>query len=306
MRREYYVLWLDDKIYTDTSLNKRIIEKIEEHIKNDLAFEPRIVKENEINRALSYCNASPQTQRIDLFVSDFNLVGDDNGFNFLKNVRSNNYKQDLILYSNNSVEEITASVIKHIEAENDLDVFSRFTFQSLNDRDEFINTVNQIIDLNIEKWQELNALRGLYLSEISQIEMTIKEKIKATADLSSINTIFQKNSTNPNSSLDESTTKKLGKVMTNKTDSKIKKLTFSEIKDLIVEDSDVLHTVWTEIAEIRNSLAHIREDQDDVGRYICSCKDDTKKFYEKDIIRYRKKLFEFLDKVGNQLNNLGL
>lgn len=304
MRREYYVLWLDDKIYTDTSLNKRIIEKIEEHIKNDLAFEPRIVKENEINRALSYCNASPQTQRIDLFVSDFNLVGDDNGFNFLKNVRSNNYKQDLILYSNNSVEEITASVIQHIEAENDLDVFSRFTFQSLNDRDEFINTVNQIIDLNIEKWQELNALRGLYLSEISQIEMTIKDKIKATADLSNINTIFQKNSTT--GSLSSQIENKLRCLLNNVTEAKLKKISFSEIKDLIVEDSDILHAEWTEIAEIRNSLAHVREDQDTLGRYICSCKDNTKKFYENDIIRYRKKLFEFLDSVENKLNNLGL
>lgn len=304
MRREYYVLWLDDKIQTDTSLNKRIIEKIEEHIKNDLAFEPRIVKENEINRALSYCNASPQTQRIDLFVSDFNLVGDDNGFNFLKNVRSNNYKQDLILYSNNSVEEITASVIQHIEAENDLDVFSRFTFQSLNDRDEFINTVNQIIDLNIEKWQELNALRGLYLSEISQIEMTIKEKIKATADLSMVNAIFQNNSTN--GSIDSQIESKLKKLINNVTDAKLKKISFSEIKDLIVEDSNILHTEWTEIAEIRNSLAHVREDQDTLGRYICSCKDNTKKFYENDIIRYRKKLFEFLDNVENKLNNLGL
>ena len=304
MRREYYVLWLDDKIQTDTSLNKRIIEKIEEHIKNDLAFEPRIVKENEINRALSYCNASPQTQRIDLFVSDFNLVGDDNGFNFLKNVRSNNYKQDLILYSNNSVEEITASVIQHIEAENDLDVFSRFTFQSLNDRDEFINTVNQIIDLNIEKWQELNALRGLYLSEISQIEMTIKDKIKATADLSSINTIFQKNSTT--GSFSSQIENKLRSLLKNVTEAKLKKISFSEIKDLIVEDSDILHAEWTEIAEIRNSLAHVREDQDTLGRYICSCKDNTKKFYENDIIRYRKKLFEFLDSVEKKLNNLGL
>lgn len=304
MRREYYVLWLDDKIQTDTSLNNRIIKKIEEHIKNDLAFEPRIVKENEITRALSYCNASPQTQRIDLFVSDFNLVGDDNGFNFLKNVRSNNYKQDLILYSNNSVEEITASVIQHIEAENDLDVFSRFTFQSLNDRDEFINTVNQIIDLNIEKWQELNALRGLYLSEISQIEMTIKDKIKTSTDLSMVNAIFQNNSIN--GSIDSQIENKLRRLLNNVTEAKLKKISFSEIKDLIVEDSDILHTEWTEIAEIRNSLAHVREDQDTLGRFICSCKDNAKKFYENDIIRYRKKLFEFLDNVGNQLNNLGL
>lgn len=306
MRRNYNILWLDDKIESDISLKNRIIDKVRGHIKNDLAFEPNIIEEKEINKALDRCNASRTNQKIDLFVSDFNLIGDENGFNFLKTVRDNNYNQDLILYSNNSVDEITKSVIKRIEEENDLDIFSRFTFHSLNDRDEFIKTVNEIIDLNIEKWQELNALRGLYLSEISQLEMQIKDKIKAAVDLNKIVTITQRNINNLNSSLDKGQKSKLLNFIKKITDNKVNKLTFSEIKELLLDDSDSLHAEWAEIAEIRNSMAHISEDQDDLGRYICSCKDTTRKFYESDIIRYRQKLFNFLDDIKEILENLGL
>lgn len=306
MRRNYNILWLDDKIESDIFLKTRIIDKVGEHIKNDLAFEPNIIKEKEINKALDRCNASRTNQKIDLFVSDFNLIGDENGFNFLKAVRDNNYNQDLILYSNNSVDEITKSVTKHIEEENDLDIFSRFTFHSLNDRDEFIKTVNQIIDLNIEKWQELNALRGLYLSEISQLEMQIKDKIKAAVDLNKIVTIAQRNINNPNSSLDKGQKSKLLNFIKKITDNKVNKLTFSEIKELLLDDSDSLHAEWAEIAEIRNSMAHISEDQDNSGRYICSCKDTTRKYYESDIIRYRQKLFNFLDDIKKILKILGL
>ncbi len=306
MRRNYNILWLDDKIESDLFLKNRIIDKVRGHIKNDLAFEPNIIEEKEINKALDHCNASRTNQKIDLFVSDFNLIGDENGFNFLKTVRDNNYNQDLILYSNNSVDEITKSVIKHIEEENDLDIFSRFTFHSLNDRDEFIKTVNEIIDLNIEKWQELNALRGLYLSEISQLEMQIKDKIKSAVDLKKIVTIAQRNINNLNSSLDNGQKSKLSNFIKKITDNKVNKLTFSEIKELLLDDSDSLHAEWAEIAEIRNSMAHISEDQDNLGRYICSCKDTTRKFYESDIIRYRQKLFNFLDDIKEILKILGL
>lgn len=295
MRREYYILWLDDKIDIDTSLNNRIIKKIEEYVSNELAFRPVIQKEKNIENALKYCNSAPNDHRIDLFVSDFNLSNNENGFEFLKEVRQTNYKQDMILYSNNSISEITSSVINQIRADDNINSFSRFTFHSLNDRDDFIDDVKGIIDLNMEKWQELNALRGLYLAEVSQLEMDIKNKIIRSSDKTSYAT---KASSNISSiSIAPKIVCNLNNFILRKSSKSILKLTFSELKYLILDCSDQLFNQWVEIAEIRNSFAHVRENTDASGKFIVSCNDNTKKYYESDIVEYRKKLFKFIDSI---------
>ena len=293
MRREYYILWLDDRIDSDSSLNNRIIKKIEEYVSNELAFRPVIQKEKYIEDALKYCSSMPNSNKIDLFVSDFNLSNDENGFDFLKKVRQTNYKQDMILYSNNSIGEITRSVIEQITADNDINSFSRFTFHSLNDRDDFIDDVKGIIDLNMEKWQELNALRGLYLAEVSQLEMDIKNKIISTSDKS-----FYTNRASSNIaslSIPPKMIKDLNLFISKKDKKSVEDLSFSELKIIMLDNSNPLFGEWTDIAEIRNSFAHIRECSDSNGSFIVSCKDKTKKYYEQDIIKYRKKLFDFID-----------
>lgn len=295
MRREYYILWLDDRIDIDSSLNSRVIQKIEKYISEDLAFKPVIHREKNINDALKYCNGTPDNHKIDLFISDFNLSNDENGFEFLKEVRRNNYRQDMILYSNNSVDEITKKVIEQINVDNDINSFSRFTFHSLNDRDEFIDDVKSIVDLNMEKWQELNALRGLYLAEVSQLEMDIKKIIKSASDRIPYTT--KANSNIALLPIKSKITRDLNNFISNKSEKSIEKLTFSELKYLILDSSDSLFDEWAEIADIRNSFAHVHENNDSLGRFIVSCNDNTKKYYESDIVKYRKKLFEFVDSI---------
>ena len=122
------------------------------------------------------------SKRIDFFISDFNLGeeyanGIDNGIEFLNDVRSREkYKQFFILYSKN-YDEIKETVITKINKEDNLGLLNNTMIINLSSpSDEVIKRdFQKAVEISLSKWDELNALRGEYMSENAEIEYELKK-----------------------------------------------------------------------------------------------------------------------------------
>lgn len=296
MRRKYFILWLDDEFDNDTPTLDNIVEDIENYICG-LHFEPEIKKINNVQDALRYCASIPK-KKIDLFISDYNIDENMDGLDFLYNVRKI-YLQDLILYSANDKETIKNKMVDYLTGSNDINFFSRFTFESLIDPEELKHRIHEIIDINMHKWNELNGLRGLILSEISLLETRMKDKIltynkNKMYSICTSNGINFKNPKNKNiENIEE---------FLNGNNNSLEYISFGLMKLMLIEKSNLLYGEYEHINDMRNSMAHVEETYENGEPVIVSLNNPNMKFLEKDIKLYRQLLFDFVDKINTFMN----
>lgn len=294
MRKKYFILWLDDEFDNDNPMLDSIVEDIDNYICS-LYFEPEIKKINNVQEALDYCSSKPK-QKIDLFISDYNIDEKMDGLDFLHNVRKI-YLQDLILYSANDKETIKTKMIDYLSSANDINFFSRFTFESLTDPEELKQRIHEIIDINLHKWNELNGLRGLVLSEISLLETRMKDKI-VTYDKGKMTTICHNNGLNLNKKKYENI-----KNFLNGDNELLEYISFGLMKLMLIESSDLLYGEYEHIADMRNSMAHVEETYENCEPVIISLTNPRMKFHEKDIKLHRQSLFDFVNKMNTFIDN---
>lgn len=294
MRKKYFILWLDDEFDNDNPTLDNIVEDIENYICS-LHFEPDIKKINNVQQALDYCSSIPK-QKIDLFISDYNIDEKMNGLDFLHNVRRI-YLQDLILYSANEKETIKTKMIDYLGRDNDINFFSRFTFESLIDPEELKQCIHDIIDINMHKWNELNGLRGLVLSEISLLETKMKNKM-TTYDKTKMITICNNNGID----LTNKKYKSINDFLNGNADV-LEYISFGLMKLMLIENRNLLYGEYEQISDMRNSMAHVEETYENGEPVIISLKNPNMKFLEKDIKLHRQSLFSFVKKMNNYIDN---
>lgn len=294
MRKKYFILWLDDEFDNDNPMLDSIVEDIENYICS-LHFEPEIKKVNNVQEALEYCSSTSKA-KIDLFISDYNIDEKMDGLDFLHNVRKI-YLQDLILYSANDKETIKTKMIDYLSSANDINFFSRFTFESLIDPEELKQRIHEIIDINMHKWNELNGLRGLVLSEISLLETRMKDKI-VTYDKGKMTTICHNNGINLNKKKYENI-----KNFLNGDNDLLEYISFGLMKLILIESGDLLYGEYEHIADMRNSMAHVEETYENGEPVIISLTNPSMKFHEKDIKLHRQSLFDFVNKMNTFIDN---
>lgn len=215
------------------------------------------------------------SKRIDFFISDFNLGeeyanGIDNGIDFLSDVRSReNYKQFFILYSKN-YDEIKETVITKINKEDNLGLLNNTMIINLSSpSDEVIKREFQkAIEISLSKWDELNALRGEYMSENAEIEYELKKILKVDlADSRNYRSLYRDFKNNHLSERDKTLNKSL-------------------LND------------WMRMIDKRNSLAHSKEEFNDVKGYVISNIDDKSiQIVEEEINEERKLLIHLSERV---------
>lgn len=179
MRRDISIIWLEDEMEDAFHDYLKIVEKAIEDKGYQLLTDNCHLCES-IGDARKVLDDS--SKRIDFFISDFNLGeeyanGIDNGIDFLSDVRSReNYKQFFILYSKN-YDEIKETVITKINKEDNLGLLNNTMIINLSSpSDEVIKREFQkAIEISLSKWDELNALRGEYMSENAEIEYELKK-----------------------------------------------------------------------------------------------------------------------------------
>ena len=272
MRRDISIIWLEDEMEDAFHDYLKIVEKAIEDKGYQLLTDNCHLCES-IGDARKVLDDS--SKRIDFFISDFNLGeeyanGIDNGIDFLSDVRSReNYKQFFILYSKN-YDEIKETVITKINKEDNLGLLNNTMIINLSSpSDEVIKREFQkAIEISLSKWDELNALRGEYMSENAEIEYELKKILKVDlADSRNYRSLYRDFKNNHLSERDKTLNKSL-------------------LND------------WMRMIDKRNSLAHSKEEFNDVKGYVISNIDDKSiQIVEEEINEERKLLIHLSERV---------
>ena len=272
MRRDISIIWLEDEMEDAFHDYLKIVNKAIEDKGYQLLTDNCYLCES-IGDARKVLDDS--SKRIDFFISDFNLGeeyanGIDNGIDFLSDVRSReNYKQFFILYSKN-YDEIKETVITKINKEDNLGLLNNTMIINLSSpSDEVIKREFQkAIEISLSKWDELNALRGEYMSENAEIEYELKKILKVDlADSRNYRSLYRDFKNNHLSKRDKTLNKSL-------------------LND------------WMRMIDKRNSLAHSKEEFNDVKGYVISNIDDKSiQIVEEEINEERKLLIHLSERV---------
>ena len=272
MRRDISIIWLEDEMEDAFHDYLKIVKQAIEDKGYQLLLDNCHLCES-IGDARKVLDDS--SKRIDFFISDFNLGeeyanGIDNGIDFLSDVRSReNYKQFFILYSKN-YDEIKETVITKINKEDNLGLLNNTMIINLSSpSDEVIKREFQkAIEISLSKWDELNALRGEYMSENAEIEYELKKILKVDlADSRNYKSLYGDFKNNHLSKRDKTLNKSL------------------------LDD-------WMRMIDKRNSLAHSKEEFNDVKGYVISNIDDKSiQIVEEEINEERKLLIHLSERV---------
>ena len=172
MRKTINILWLEDDLQSTAHKNRT---KIVGDILKKKGYEANIIPKGTFEEAKE---ALENTERIDFFISDFNLEQENTGLTYVEEIRkSKGYKQFVILYSNKSNSALKKDVSSYFNLpETSNFVFANFTFFSVGRNRLVQKNFEEAIDVILSRWDELNALRGEYMYENAELEYLLRNK----------------------------------------------------------------------------------------------------------------------------------
>jgi len=273
MRRTVEAVWLEDKL---DDAHKRRVTYVKSAIEKK-GYESNIKEISTLEEATEIL--SRKDRRVDFFISDYNLDDGTTGLDYLIEVRQNgSFKQFFVLYSNVDYNEIKEGIIAKFR-ETQIELFSNFTFISL----EYPNVVERdfekAVEMSLSRWDELNAIRGLYMCEHAELEWRLKERFREDPELK-------------NKYKDGPSYRDLFFHLKNKTYPNYKKIYENIFKE------------WDQQIELRNALAHTSEDHDpEKGFYIQSNVNNSIVIYENELDIKRKNLIELKEKAKFLIKN---
>lgn len=311
----YNILWVDDRI--DEYKMLEIDREIESYVR-ELFFEPHLYMYETVEDA----EKDLKSRRYDVIFSDFNISENKSGEDFINYIRKQNVNTEVLFYS----------------AKQDLPIISldRISFLNLKrdaSYDELKKKMISLIDLTIEKLNDLTSLRGLVMAETSELDKNMEDVCYR---------YFVQNKTDISDHIFEEVIKSLEKDYLNKLEKsnncdkkcshKIRKLIHKEniitniafdssrkarsVKKIIKEtnfsldnygiNEDFYEAYLKEIIEIRNLLAHSYSIIKDSGEEnLISKKDGKEIVFDKDIIRnIRKRILLYKNILSDLYNKL--
>lgn len=263
MRRKVEVIWLEDRL-VDRGHKKRV-SIVKKAIENK-GYESNIEEISSLEEAKRIL--TNRNRRVDFFISDYNLGDNETGLEYLIQVRKEGlYKQFFVLYSNNDYDQIREDVICKLK-ETRVELFSNFTFISLTNPVNIIEGYfESAVKISLTRWDELNAIRGLYMCEHAELEWLLRNKFRER---------FGENKTY----------KELFYQLKNQSSPFYKKLHEEVFKG------------WEKEIEFRNLLAHTSEENDiSRGFYIKSKIDEEFIIYEDELDEKRIYFKELMPKI---------
>ena len=227
MRGKVEIIWLEDNLKNREHISR--IKSVREIIEKK-GYDSNIEEISELETAKQMLT-DPE-RRVDFFISDYNLGVGETGLEYLLEIRRKGlYKQFFILYSKNEYNEIRNGVIDKLK-ENNIELFCNFTFISLaNSSPQMIKQeFSKAVDISLSRWDELNAIRGLYMCEHAELELQLREKYSCFDENKTYKDLFYR--------LKISTT------------------------PAYLKRSKKIYEDWSELIEYRNLLAHTLEGYD--------------------------------------------
>lgn len=271
MRKVINILWLEDDIKAKAHERRvRVVNQI--LAEKGYAMHP-IVKVN-FEEAKAVLDGS---DRIDFFISDFNLNQHETGLNYLEEIRkTKGYKQFVILYSNKSNSDLKNDVIDHFKLPTTSSfTFSNFTFFSVSGNRLVKENFKEAIDVILSRWDELNALRGQYMYENAELELVLRNKLSEYSESITysnlVNQFFR--------------------------DKIYRSASYQQRKS----HYDNIKIDWDKMIKRRNALAHVTEGHDPARGYYIRSQDSSFTIYENELDKERCDLLEVVEKVKRLL-----
>lgn len=162
MKLHYKILWIDDQIedYIDMGIKDEFESYIEllGFIPTVECFENGTVAEQSIN-----------TKKYDLILSDYNIEGaNEQGDVLIQKIRDGGVFTEVLFYS---AQPDFDTIAKNLYRDR-VSFFSLIGDESFKG---FKEKVFKLIDHTVSKLQELNSIRGLVMSETSELDNTVEE-----------------------------------------------------------------------------------------------------------------------------------
>lgn len=162
MKLHYKILWIDDQIedYIDMGIKDEFESYIEMlgFIPTVECFENGTVAEQSIN-----------TKKYDLILSDYNIEGaNEQGDVLIKKIRDGGVFTEVLFYS---AQPDFDTIAKNLYRDR-VSFFSLIGDESFKG---FKEKVFKLVDHTVSKLQELNSIRGLVMSETSELDNTVEE-----------------------------------------------------------------------------------------------------------------------------------
>lgn len=269
MRKTINILWLEDDLQSTAHKSRT---KIVGDILKKKGYEANIIPKGTFEEAKE---ALEDTERIDFFISDFNLEQENTGLSYVEEIRnSKGYKQFVILYSNKSNSALKEDVSSYFNLPTTSNfVFANFTFFSVGNRLVKQN-FEEAIDVILCRWDELNAIRGRFMCENAEIEHLLREKLSDDNPDHSYRKLFEDFFRE--------------RVRLNRTN----------LSPRNKRDYEKLKSDWSALIDKRNSLAHVEEGfTDQEGYYICSLKDPEIRIMESSLDKERCELLSLKNRI---------
>lgn len=295
MRINYNILWLDDD---KTFLDNGREDYIKEYLQSK-GFNPHIQHYYSVNDAE---DNNENYDSYDLILSDFNLEPTKTGAFFINLIRNKNIITEILLYS--------AKNIDCNEIINKYGYLNRVTIcDNIRDIDEIII---KLIDITIRKTQDICSLRGLIMSETTEIDDYIDEIIQEIVKIKNFEKIVLKNQIKITSDIRRTLSSKARKIDGKKYDKVYKdnmlfsakpkyKLLLSTVKDIYkdLDDDEELKELinkiegYEEIITIRNKFGHCKQEKREDGTEYLKIKDEKKEYDEEECTNLRREIRDY-------------
>ncbi|MBR6200692.1 MAG: hypothetical protein IKQ61_10590 [Spirochaetales bacterium] len=296
MGLQYNILWLDDRIEEYQTLE--IDEYLEQYL-DELFFSPHLYMYETIEDA----KKNLEKKKWDVIFSDFNINESKNGEQFIRDIRNNNINSEVLFYS-----------AQQDLPKMEIDRISFLRLSSDKAYEELKGKMKSVIDLTVEKLNDLTNLRGLVMSEVSELDDKMKNIVadycKKSVDNEQElrNYIIGKIEEHLKGSLDTSQSKCDKKCIhqwKNKTISEVvfeqnfDSYTTARALDHILKKQSIpdvnkfLDDYYKAIIKNRNELAHCRTKLKEDGSEVLITKNGEKEFTSDDINKIRKNIIGY-------------
>ena len=156
---KYKILWVDDR--KDEFEELEYPSSLSNYI-SDLYFEPRI----DFFESIDEAKVAIKEIKYDIIFSDYNIGITDKGDDFIAYVRAQNVNTEILFYS----------ALENVPKLN-LDRISFFNIPKPNGHPKLLEKMKSLIDLTIEKLTDLQIIRGIVMTEVSELDNLMERVI---------------------------------------------------------------------------------------------------------------------------------
>lgn len=300
MKLNYKIIWVEDKIDTRPFLS--LIDNVKSHLENEF-FNVYIDTAEDFDE---FKEKYEDSQTYDLIITDLNL-NESHGNEVIDFIRDEKHiLTEIFFYSANS--ELSTTKLANS---------SRITFYQLDGQDyhkELQNSIIEVINLTIAKFQNIITMRGMIMQETSSLDLKMEEIVRKQLSNPNLeehitpllNTIFDNIFANAKEKYERAEKRKVKDILRDTVlfNSSQKIFALGAILEIMKEEN-FASKYNDEVILIRNQFAHSELKKNEQGKEYFKVKGEEV-YFDKDLCKkIRRDLNDYIKKINaieNKIN----